>query len=252
MVLRRYPNGIHGASFFQKEAPSPRPDWLKTASIYSKERKSKMPYLLVDNTAALLYLTNLGCIDHNPWSNRIDHETQPDYMFFDLDPTDGTPYAAVLEVASAIYRRLGSIGLRPYLKTSGASGFHIYIPLEPRYTYDQVRDFANAIAQLTERDSPKLVTREREIRKRPKGKTLIDTLQNAHGKPLACPYSVRPFPAAPVSAPVTAEEITQGLKPETWNIRTMPMRLEKRGDLWMDFWENPQRLEEAVERFGSQ
>jgi bifunctional non-homologous end joining protein LigD len=252
MVLRRYPNGIHGQSFFQKEAPIPRPAWLKTASIYSKERKGEMPYVMADDTAALLYLTNLGCIDHNPWSNRVENPNQPDYIFFDLDPTDGTPYASVLKVASAITSRLESIGMAPYLKTSGASGFHIYVPLEPNYTYDQVREFAGAIAQLTEHELPKLVTREREIRKRVKGRTLIDTLQNARGKPLACPYSVRPFPAAPVSAPVTADELTGRLKPETWNMKTLPARLKKQGDLWSDFWEHRQRLETAIERFTSQ
>jgi bifunctional non-homologous end joining protein LigD len=249
MVLRRYPNGIHGQSFFQKEAPSPRPAWLRTASIYSKERKGEIPYVLADDTAALLYLTNLGCIDHNPWSNRVDHPTQPDYIFFDLDPTEGTPYAAVLEVALAIHRQLKSIGMKPYLKTSGASGFHIYVPLEAKYTYDQVREFASAIAQLVEHELPTLVTHEREIRKRAKGSTLIDTLQNARGKPLACPYSVRPFPFAPASTPVTAEELAEDLKPEIWNIKTMPARLENRGDLWQDFWKHRQRLEDAIERF---
>jgi bifunctional non-homologous end joining protein LigD len=252
MVLRRYPNGIHGQAFFQKEAPSSRPAWLKTASIYSKERKGEMPYVMADDTSALLYLTNLGCIDHNPWSNRVEHPDQPDYIFFDLDPTDGTPYAAVLKVASAIHRRLESIGMRTYLKTSGASGFHIYVPLEPRYTYNQVREFAGAIAQLVERELPKLVTREREIRKRPKGRTLIDTLQNARGKPLACPYSIRPFPAAPISAPVSADELSGKLTPETWNIATLPARLKKRGDLWSDFWDNRKKLEDAVERFTAQ
>lgn len=211
-----------------------------------------MQYVLADDTAALLFLTNLGCIDHNPWSNRVGDETHPDYMFFDLDPTEGTSFAAVIEVASVINRRLESIGMRPYLKTSGASGFHIYVPLEPRYTYDQVREFSSAIAQLTERELPRLVTREREIKKRPKGKTLIDTLQNARGKPLACPYSVRPFPAAPVSTPVTATELTKKLTPETWNIRTIGKRLQERGDLWAGFWEDGQRLEDAVERFTNQ
>ena len=106
MVLKRYPDGIHGSFFFQKEAPSSRPDWLNTVSIFSKERSAKMRYVLANDTAALLYLTNLGCIDHNPWSSRTDDLDRPDYIFFDLDPTDGTPFEVVLKVARVIYSHL--------------------------------------------------------------------------------------------------------------------------------------------------
>ena len=127
LVLKRYPNGVDGKFFFQKEAPTARPGWVKTAMIYSDERKAKMPYVLASDRADLLYLTNLGCIDHNPWSSRFDDETHPDYVFFDLDPTGDTPFKVVLTVAQAVYKHLEKIGVRSYLKTSGASGFHIYV-----------------------------------------------------------------------------------------------------------------------------
>ena len=205
LVLKRYPNGIDGKFFFQKEAPASRPEWLKTALIYSDERKAEMPYVLAEDRADLLYLTNLGCIDQNPWSSRIDDETHPDYVFFDLDPTAGTPFATVVSVARAVYRCLEKLGVRSYLKTSGASGFHLYVPLERRYTFEQVRLFAGAIGQQVKSNLPNVVTFERHVSSRRKGTVLFDAVQNARGKPLAAPYSLRPLQGAPVSAPVSAK-----------------------------------------------
>lgn len=246
MVLRRYPDGIHGEAFFQKEAPSPRPPWMETVLIDSKERGGKMPYVLCNDAAALLFLTNLGCIDHNPWSSRADNQEHPDYIFFDLDPTDEAPYSAVLKIAAAISRELEHAGMKPYPKTSGATGFHIFIPLETRYTYEQVRQFADVIAQMVSQELPELTTLERTVSKRPQGKVLIDTLQNAKGKPLACAYSLRPFPKAPVSTPMLESELERNFSADTWNLKTVPGRLKKLGNLWGEFFENRQRLEDGV------
>ena len=248
MVLRRYPDGIHGEAFFQKEAPSPRPAWMETVMIDSKERGGKMPYVLCNDAAALLFLTNLGCIDHNPWSSRADNQEHPDYIFFDLDPTDEAPYSAVLKIAAAISRELERAGMKAYPKTSGATGFHIFIPLEARYTYEQVRQFADVIAQMVSHELPQLTTLERTVSKRPQGKVLIDTLQNAKGKPLACAYSLRPFPKAPVSTPMLESELEKNFSADTWNLKTVPGRLKKLGNLWGDFFDNRQRLEDAVAR----
>ena len=248
LVLKRYPNGINGKFFFQKEAPPSRPDWIRTVMIDSKERGGKMPYFLADDAADLLYLTNLGCIDHNPWSSRFDDEEHPDYIFFDLDPTDGTKFDAVLEVARAIHAKLDSLGVRSYMKTSGASGFHIYVPLERQYTYEECRLFAGAIGQRVQAELPKLVTFERTLSKRRKGTVLIDTIQNARGKPLAAVYSLRPFPGAPVSAPISPRELGERIRPAQFNIETIFKRLKQTGDLWADFWEHRQRLQDAVER----
>lgn len=250
LVLKRYPNGIDGKFFFQKEAPASRPDWLRTASIYSEERKAKMPYILADDRADLLYLTNLGCIDHNPWSSRFDDQAHPDYVFFDLDPSDGTGFDVVLKVARAIYKQLIQLGVRPYLKTSGATGFHIYVPLERKYTYEQVRMFAEAIGQQVKGSLPDSVTFERKVSSRRKGTVLIDAVQNARGRPLAAPYSLRPFPGAPISAPVRPDELGKKLRPEDLNIETIFKRIKRAGNLWEDFWNNRQRLEDAVKHAG--
>ena len=179
MVLRRYPDGVGGKAFFQKEAPSFLPDWLETTTVHSDERGGDMQYILANSRAALLYLTNLGCIDHNPWSSRADNQDIPDYVFFDLDPTPGTPFSDVLHIASEIYKMVKSIGLRCYLKTSGASGFHIFIPLEARYTYEQTRTFAEVVGRLVAAENPKLTTFERTVSKRPEGRILIDALQES-------------------------------------------------------------------------
>jgi bifunctional non-homologous end joining protein LigD len=247
LVLRRYPDGVDGKVFFQKEAPSFIPDWIETATVYSDERGGEMQYLMANNRAALLYLTNLGCIDHNPWSSRAKTQDNPDYVFFDLDPTPGTPFSTVLQVATGICSLLKSIRLPCFLKTSGASGFHIYVPLEPRYTYEQTRTFAEVVGRLVAAENPKLTTFERTVRNRPEGRVLIDALQNARGKPLACVYSVRAFPEAPVSTPLSFEELTKPISPEKWNLKNVPERVQDIADLWQDFWKKPQTLDRALE-----
>jgi bifunctional non-homologous end joining protein LigD len=242
LVLRRYPNGITGTTFFQKEAPAGIPEWLKTATVFSDERGGEMRYVMAEDRAALLYLTNLGCIDHNPWSSRGDAQDTPDYVFFDLDPTPDTAFKTVLRVAAEIYQVLQAIRMKCYLKTSGASGFHIFIPLKAQYTYEQTRTFAEVVGRVAAARVPKITTFERAVRRRPKGTVLIDALQNARGKPLAAAYSVRAFPKAPVSTPLSAEELQAAADPSVWNIRSMTARLNKQSDLWGDFWKNRQDL----------
>ncbi len=248
LVLRRYPNGITGTTFFQKEAPAGIPDWLKTAAVFSDERGGEMRYVMADDRAALLYLTNLGCIDHNPWSSRADAQDTPDYVFFDLDPTPDTPFSLVVKVAAEIYEVLKAIQMPCYLKTSGASGFHIFIPLLAKYTYEQTRTFAEVVGRVAAARLPKITTFDRAVRRRPKGTVLIDALQNARGKPLAAAYSVRAFPKAPVSTPLSAAELQEATDPSVWNIRTMPARSKKKGNLWGDFWKNRQDLAVGLRR----
>jgi bifunctional non-homologous end joining protein LigD len=248
LVMRRYPNGITEKSFFQKEAPESIPDWIERARVYSDERGGEMEYVMAQDRPSLLFLTNLGCIDHNPWSSRYDHQDYPDYVFFDLDPTPNTPFTTVLRVARAIYKVLLSTKLVCFMKTSGATGFHIFVPLEPIYKYAQTRTFAEIISQLVASELPRDTTLERSIRKRPAGRVLLDALQNAKGKPLAAVYSARAHPGATVSTPITAEELMNGtIDPEAWTIKTVPSRLQSTGDLWKDFWKKRQTLDVALD-----
>ena len=206
-----------------------------------------MPYVMANDLAALLFLTNLGCIDHNPWSSRAESQDYPDYVFFDLDPTPGTPFSTVLQIARTIHEILDSIRLRCYLKTSGASGFHIFVPLEPQYTYEQTRVFAELVGRMASDELPGLITFERAVRKRPQGKVLMDALQNAKGKPLATVYSARAHPFAPVSTPVTPAELKKDIAADQWTIKTLEKRLKTVGNLWADFWRQRQTLTEAVQ-----
>ncbi len=252
LVLRRYPDGIQGQSFFQKDVREGVPDWLRTVAIPSEGRDGEeIHYVIANDRASLLFLTGLGCIDHNPWSSRTDDLEHPDYFFFDLDPADGTDFSVVVEVARALHEKLEEMGLNVFLKTSGATGFHLYLPVERGYTYEQLRTFAEIVSRVVTVKVPNLVTHERTVVKRPPGRVLIDVHQNALGRPLAAPYVVRAFPKAPVSAPVSSRELRSNLRPETLNLKTVFARLEKQGDLWKDFWKSRQRIEKAIEQLGS-
>jgi bifunctional non-homologous end joining protein LigD len=247
LVLRRYPDGIKGQAFFQKDVREGLPDWFKTVPVDSEHRGEVIHYATANDRASLLFLTGLGCIDHNPWSNRYDDIDHPDYFFFDLDPSDGTEFSVVVTIARALHEKLEELRLAHFLKTSGATGIHIFIPVEPVYTYEQLRTFGEIIARTVTAEHPNLVTSERIVAKRPAGRILIDVQQNAHGRPLAAAYSVRAFPQAPVSTPLLPRELRASLRPETLNIKTVFARLKDKGDLWADFWKRRQRLEDAIE-----
>jgi len=252
LVLRRYPDGIKGQAFFQKDLREGLPDWFKTVPIDSEERGKEIHYATANDLASLLFLAGLGCIDHNPWSSPISDLDHPDYFFFDLDPSDGTEFNVVVTVAKALHERLETLKLKSFLKTSGATGFHIFIPVEPVYTYEQLRTFAEIIARGVTTEHPNLVTSERIVAKRPSGRVLIDVAQNAQGRPLAAAYSVRAFPKAPVSTPVHPRELRASLKPESLNIKSISARLKEKGDLWANFWNSRQRLENAIELLSAQ
>jgi len=247
LVLRRYPDGIKGQAFFQKDVREGLPEWSKTVPVDSEHRGVEIHYATANDCASLLFLTGLGCIDHNPWSNRYADLDHPDYFFFDLDPSDGTEFSVVVTIARALHEKLEELRLVSFLKTSGATGIHIYIPVEPIYTYEQLRTFGEIIARTVTAEHPNLVTNERTVAKRPAGRVLIDVQQNAHGRPLAAAYSVRAFPQAPVSTPLLPRELRPSLRPETLNIKTVFARLKEKGDLWADFWKRRQRLEDAIE-----
>jgi bifunctional non-homologous end joining protein LigD len=251
LVLRRYPDGIKGQAFFQKNMPEGVPKWIETVSIPSEGKREDIQYVIANDLASLLYLTGLGCIDHNPWSSRRDDLEHPDYFFFDLDPADGTEFANVLTIARALHEKLTEVGLKIFMKTSGATGFHIYLPVERIYTFEQLRMFGEIFAQLVTAEHPELVTHERIVSKRRPGRVLIDVTQNSLGRPLAAAYTVRAFPKAPVSTPVEIKELRPTLKPEKFNMKNLFSRLNEKGDLWADFWQSRQRIEPVLEHLGT-
>ena len=251
LVLHRFPHGVSGKPFYQKEVRDTVPEWMTTIRIPSEHRGREIEFAVATDLASLLFLTNLGCIEHNPLSTTTEDLEHPGYLFFDLDPTDETSYAAVVEVANCVAELLAGIDVPAYFKTSGASGFHIFIPLEPVYTFEQIRLFTEIISRQVQQRLLKLVTLERAVNKRLSGRVYLDYSQNALGRPLASVYSVRPTPRATVSTPVLRTELTPQLSPEQFDLRSMPARLERTGDLWKEFWNTPARLEDVAGKLAS-
>lgn len=231
MVMKRYPNGARGKCFFMKRAPSPRPDWIETCAI-EHDSGSVIDFPMVQDAGALLWLVNLGCIDLNQWYSRCDDVNRPDYLHFDLDPGAGASFERVLEVALIVRDALEQLGMRTYVKTSGATGVHVYVPIVRGPLQKDVWTFAKAFAQHVAADHPKIATAEYIIARRPRGRVFVDYNQNAWGKTLASVYSVRPTKNATVSTPVTWDEVERGIRPEDFTMDVTLERVREQGDLW--------------------
>lgn len=226
--LLRYPNGITGESFFQKNVGELVPDWIKTVRV--KTENHDITYMLCQDEATLLYMINLGCIDLNPWSSRINHLDSPDYLVIDLDP-EKTSFANVVRVALKVREVLEELEIEGYPKTSGAKGIHIYIPTAATYTYEQIKHFAELLCLRVHTKIPNLTSLVRSPEKR-QGKIYLDYLQNRNGQTLASVYSVRAQPGATVSTPLLWKELTPKLTPEQFTIKNIIKRLDKHGDLF--------------------
>ena len=231
MVMKRYPNGISGEFFFMKRAPTPRPESVPICSI-EHHSGNVIDFPVVRDVASLLWLVNLGCIDLNPWYARCDDIDRPDFLHFDLDPTDATSFKLVCETALAVRDALLAINIVSYPKTTGSRGIHVYVPIVRGLLQKQVWSFAKAFSLEVARMHPKFITAEYRVAKRPKNYVLVDYNQNAWNRTLASVYSVRPQPAATVSTPVTWKEVEQGVETDDFTIHTVPRRLAKIGDLW--------------------
>ncbi len=228
LVLTRYPDGIKGKSFFQKDAPEWTPSWIRTARIHSHDVGRDIAYFVVDDRESLRYVVNLGTIPLHLWSSRLPSLDHPDWLVLDLDPK-GAPFTDVVKVARALGRILEELALPSYVKTSGATGLHILLPLGARYDYDVTRTFARLLAVMGVEAEPAISTIARPLRSRG-GKVYIDFGQNGRGQTIVAPFSVRPLPGAPVSCPLRWEEVTAKLDPARFTIKTAPARFQKLGD----------------------
>ena len=231
MVMKRYPNGAAGPFFFMKRAPSPRPAWIEICSIAHGSR-GVIDFPMIQDVAALLWVINLGCIDLNPWYARCDDVDRPDYLHFDLDPGVGAPFDRVREVALVVREALDTLRMRSFVKTTGSKGVHVYVPIVRGPDQKRVWTFAKALAVELSSRYPALMTVEYRVAKRPHGRVLLDYNQNAWGQTLASIYSVRPRPEATVSAPVTWDEVSRGIRIEDFTVRNVPARVAKIGDVW--------------------
>jgi len=245
MVMKRYPDGADGKFFFQKRAPASRPDWIPVCEIQHPSA-NLVDFPVINDLAGLLWVVNLGCIDLNPWYARCDDVDRPDYLHFDLDPTPGAQFSLVLEAALLIREALDQLKIKSYPKTTGSRGIHVYVPIVRGPLQKEVWTFAKAFALSVVQKHPKVLESQYRVAKRTPKRVLVDYNQNAWGRTLASVYSVRPKPQAPVSAPVTWEEVERGIAIEDFRIDNMRQRLAKTGDLF-----RPLLLEEGRFNLGS-
>jgi bifunctional non-homologous end joining protein LigD len=231
MVMKRYPEGADGPFFFQKHAPKPCPEWVPICEILHPSA-NLVDFPVVSDLGVLLWIVNLGCIDLNPWYARCDDVDRPDFMHFDLDPTPGAEFAQVRQAALAVHHALAKLKIPCYAKTSGSRGIHVFVPIVRGPLQKDVWTFAKAFAKNLSDSHPEILTAEYKVAKRPKKRVLVDYNQNAWGRTLASVYSVRPKPGAPVSAPITWDEMEQGVKIEDFRMDNMRQRVDKVGDLF--------------------
>ena len=231
MVMKRYPHGAAGEFFFMKRAPSPRPDWLEICEI-DHGSKGVIPFPMIQDRAALLWVINLGCIDLNQWYATCDDVDRPDYVHFDLDPGVGAGFDRVRETGLVVREALDALKMPSVVKTTGSKGLHVYVPIVRGPQQGDVRTFAHVLAQELARRHPALITAEYRVAKRPRGRVLVDYNQNRWGSTLASVYSPRPRPDATVSTPVTWKEIERGVRIEDFTVLNVPARVAKLGDLW--------------------
>jgi bifunctional non-homologous end joining protein LigD len=228
VVLTRFPDGIHGKSFYQKDAPGWAPEWLRTTTVYSEGSERELRYFVVDDVHALAYLANSAAIPLHVWSSRVGSLDRPDWTIIDLDPKEA-PFSSVVAVAKAVHELCDDIGLPHYVKTSGSSGLHVLIPLGGQCTHEHARLIAELLSRRVVKRLPEHATMTRVIGKRG-GRVYLDYLQNGHGKLLVAPFSVRPLPGAPVSMPLKWSDVNARLDIRKHTIRSAAKRMEQKGD----------------------
>jgi bifunctional non-homologous end joining protein LigD len=247
-TMKRYPHGIYGEVFFQKQAPKHLPEWIPTRrfTTHPREGGSRLvDFALVNSVEAVLFMVQNNCIDMNAWYSRVDKPHRPEFVLFDLDPPDDG-FELAIEVAHLIRELLDELELPGYVKTSGADGIHVVAPITRRSTFQQTYDFAERASRLLEQRHPGKVTTE-WLKKKRDG-VLVDHRQNGHGKTIASVYSVRPKPGAPVSTPLRWEELKPRVRPRDFGMAVALERIARDGDLFAAVLEDPRALAPAARR----
>ncbi len=241
LVMKRYPDGINGDYFYQKECPSYAPEWVETYPVLHTGKI--ITYIVCNNTPTLLWLANQGCVEIHGWLSRVEDIDYPDLAVFDLDPAEGVPFSEVIKVALLVRDMLMEFGITGFPKTSGSSGLHVFIPLAGKHTFAEVTAAMKNLAEIIVMAYPCGVSLERSIPKR-KGKVYLDYLQNGRGKTMAFTYSLRPLPGAHVSTPLTWAELEeQSIRPEQFNIANIIDRVQKLGDLFADLLDKKNNID---------
>ncbi len=229
LVLQRFPDGIEGEMFFQKDLTH-IPKGIKTAAIRSESEDKTIHYVVCKDRKTLRFVLQLGTVVLQPWLSRLHRLDYPDFLVIDLDP-EAIGFDHIVKTALAVKQVLDEIGAKSLCKTSGARGLHVCVPLAGRYSYDQALLFARLVASVVHARLPAITSLERSPSKRQR-KVYLDCFQNRRGQTIVAPYSVRPLPHAPVSTPLKWSEVKQGLDPKSFTIKTTPRRLAALGDLW--------------------
>ncbi|MEW6623537.1 MAG: non-homologous end-joining DNA ligase [Bacillota bacterium] len=239
--MKPYPDGISGKSFYQKECPKEAPAWLQTTPIAS-DRKGVVNWCIINDTPSLIWIVNRACIEMHTWFARLPYLKHPDIAVLDIDPSGNTGFTEAVKVAKLFKALLDELNLHGFPKTSGMSGIHIYIPIKPVYSFSQVREFLLKLCQIIESYESGLATTVRSIKRRG-DKVYLDAVQNASGKTIPAPYSLRPSPEATVSTPILWKELEDpALVPTKFTIQTIFPRLEMYGDLFQGVLDKQQKL----------
>ncbi len=248
LTMKRMPGGVDEEFFYAKQAPEHTPDWVATAPVTSLDSGKTVDYVLAQDTATLLWLANLGCVELHPWHARVDDLAHPDYAFFDLDPM-GVDFEAVREVALLVRDACQHLGLRSYPRTSGATGMQVYVPIDRVHTAGAVTAWVGAVCSVINRADPERTTMTWQVSDRPRA-VFLDHRMNTEGKNIAGTYSLRPERGATVATPLTWEEVEQGAHPRDFTIETIWERLESVGDLFAPVLEGGQNLRQAMRAVG--
>jgi bifunctional non-homologous end joining protein LigD len=254
LTIERFPDGIDGPTWWEKAKPRGLPAWVRTAAVDASTRRDHIDFVVCDDEATLTYIANLGSIVLHVWYSHLPTLDTPDFILIDLDPYE-CGIATLARVALRFREELANIGLQALVKTTGGTGLHVVVPLEPRYDYDMAKNFAQLLAQRVNGAAPSDTTLERAIAKRPKGTVYLDFVQVGKGKTYVAPFSVRARDGAPVSMPLRwpeVEAMRRKRAPETsremarWTIANVPALVQKHGDPWSGPGWAPQRLEAAL------
>ena len=246
MHMKRYPHGVEGEFFHQKRVPVPHPEWLETVHIVFPRHGRTADFPVVTDAAGLAWIANLGCIELHTWHSRVDDVERPDYMLIDLDPSEGNPWEHVRVIALVVKEVMDELDLPSYPKTSGATGFHVLVPIRPELRFPEVRRFAKALAEEVEGrvgDQDVATTTWKVADRRG---VFVDYGQNSRDRTIASAYSVRPRADARVSAPLLWEEVAN-VDPAAFTLSTMRERVERVGDPTAGMW---RRKVSLVSRFG--
>jgi bifunctional non-homologous end joining protein LigD len=249
-TLKRYPHGIRERPYFQKQAPQGLPSWIPTRQFrtWPREGGSRLvDFVLLNEPAAVAWMVQMNCVDMNAWYSRVDRPERPDYVVFDLDPPESrNGFTQAIRVAHLVREALEKLELRSYVKTSGADGIHVLVPIARRSSYPDTYELAERVSRGLEEENPGLVTTE-WLKKKRRG-VLVDHRQNGHGKTIASAYSVRPKPGAPVSTPLRWEELGEKVRPRDFGMREALERVERHGDLFEPVLKGGQSLGPALRK----